>query len=59
VAQQYNKLEDETKKMGSILTDPYMTLSFMTLLVIPALKLSDKGLFDSNNFKFIELDEDY
>lgn len=59
VAQKYKILEDETKKMGSILTDPFMTLSFMTLLVIPELKLSDKGLFDSKNFKFVNLDENY
>jgi adenine deaminase len=31
---------------------PYMTLSFMALLVIPELKLSDKGLFDGTSFKF-------
>lgn len=59
VAQKYNILEDETKKMGSILTDPFMTLSFMTLLVIPELKLSDKGLFDSKDFKFVGLDDEY
>lgn len=59
VAQKYKKLEDKAKRMGSILTDPFMTLSFMTLLVIPELKLSDKGLFDSKNFEFVGLDENY
>lgn len=58
VAQDYEKLENETKIMGSNMNDPYMTLSFMALLVIPDLKLSDKGLFDSNKFKFIKLDEE-
>ncbi len=55
VAQKYLKLEAEIKKMGSTLTDPFMAMSFMSLLVIPELKLSDKGLFDSKNFKFVEL----
>lgn len=57
VAQEYEKLAAMATKMGSKLNDPYMTLSFMSLLVIPDLKLSDKGLFDSKNFKFIELDD--
>ena len=41
--------------IGSSLTAPYMTLSFMALLVIPSLKLSDKGLFDGTAFEFISL----
>lgn len=41
--------------LGSTLVAPFMTLSFLALLVIPALKLSDKGLFDGSQFKFIEL----
>jgi adenine deaminase len=41
--------------LGSTLTAPFMTLSFMALLVIPSLKLSDKGLFDGNKFEFIQL----
>jgi len=44
------------KKMGSNLRAPYMTLSFMALLVIPSLKLSDKGLFDGNTFQFTSLE---
>lgn len=40
------------KKLGCTLTAPFMTLSFMALLVIPQLKLSDKGLFDGKEFKF-------
>jgi adenine deaminase len=39
--------------MGSTLTAPFMTLSFMALLVIPHLKLSDLGLFDGDKFAFL------
>lgn len=57
VAEEYNKIERAAKSLGSELTDPFMTLSFMALLVIPDLKLSDKGLFDGKKFNFIKLDE--
>ena len=57
VAEEYKRIEAETKKLGTKLTDAFMTLSFMALLVIPEIKLSDKGLFDAKNFKFIGLDE--
>ena len=40
-------------ELGSSMAAPFMTLSFMALLVIPHLKLSDKGLFDGDNFSFI------
>lgn len=54
VAHRYEKLSNWVKEeLGSTLSEPYMTLSFMALLVIPELKLSDKGLFDANNFRFI------
>ena len=43
------------KEMGCQLRAPFMTLSFMALLVIPELKLSDKGLFDGKAFAFAEL----
>jgi adenine deaminase len=59
VAQEYTKLENEAKSLGSKLADPFMTMSFMGLLVIPDIKLSDKGLFDAKNFKFVELDEEF
>jgi adenine deaminase len=42
-------------KLGCTLTAPFMTLSFMALLVIPQLKLSDQGLFDGKEFKFIQV----
>lgn len=58
VAKEYNEIEAEAKKLGSKLTDPFMTLSFMALPVIPELKLTDKGLFDVKKFKFININEE-
>ena len=56
VATDYSRLDHNVKEMlGTILTSPYMTLSFMALLVIPSLKLSDKGLFDGRAFEFTSL----
>jgi adenine deaminase len=55
VAQAYQKLDRAVKSWGSPLRAPYMTLSFMALLVIPALKLSDLGLFDGGKFEFTPL----
>ncbi|MGI9138602.1 MAG: adenine deaminase [Sediminibacterium sp.] len=51
VAEQYTQIDQMSKGMGSQLGSPFMTLSFMALLVIPHLKLSDKGLFDGDQFK--------
>jgi adenine deaminase len=55
VAEKYSALNKIPSKLGCKLHAPFMTLSFMALLVIPALKLSDKGLFDGNKFQFTEL----
>lgn len=55
MAQNYLEIDRSAKGLGSKLTAPYMTLSFMALLVIPELKLSDKGLFDGTTFKFTKL----
>jgi adenine deaminase len=55
VAEAYQKLDRAVKSWGSPLRAPYMTLSFMALLVIPALKLSDLGLFDGAKFEFTPL----
>lgn len=55
VASLYNQLNQKVKSWGSSFSAPFMTLSFMALLVIPALKLSDKGLFDATNFTFTSL----
>ncbi|APY00447.1 adenine deaminase [Lacinutrix venerupis] len=56
IGKQYAQLDKMAKQMGSKLNAPYMSLSFMALLVIPALKLSDKGLFNGKNFKFTKLE---
>ncbi|WNW00720.1 adenine deaminase [Tenacibaculum sp. HL-MS23] len=56
IGKAYAELDAMAKQMGSKLRAPYMSLSFMALLVIPALKLSDKGLFDGNTFKFTSLE---
>jgi len=54
VASKYDKLDKYAKNiLGSHLSAPFMTLSFMALLVIPEIKLSDKGLFDGREFHFI------
>ena len=51
----YKEVEARARELGSTLTAPFMTLSFMALLVIPELKLSDKGLFDGKAFSFVPL----
>jgi adenine deaminase len=53
VARRYQALDRLAKSMGSTLGAPFMTLSFMALLVIPSLKLSDQGLFDGSEFRFV------
>ncbi len=55
VAKKYEKIDSEAKRLGSSLKSPFMTLSFMALLVIPELKISDKGLFDAQKFEFVSL----
>jgi adenine deaminase len=47
VARRYTALDAQAKRLGSRLDAPFMTLSFMALLVIPDLKLSDRGLFSA------------
>ncbi|MBW3127702.1 adenine deaminase [Hymenobacter profundi] len=54
VAAAYAAVDALAKELGSTLQAPFMTLSFMALLVIPSLKLSDKGLFDGEAFQFVE-----
>jgi adenine deaminase len=53
VAESYSEIDAAAKELGSQLSAPFMTLSFMALLVIPHLKLSDKGLFDGDVFGII------
>lgn len=55
VAQRYKEMNKLAKEFGSKLRSPFMTLAFMSLLVIPELKLGDKGLFDVTKFDFVDL----
>jgi adenine deaminase len=53
-AEAYTNIDAMAKSLGSTLSAPFMTLSFMALLVIPHLKLSDKGLFDGDSFRLLQ-----
>lgn len=53
IAADYTYIDEQVKRMGSTLGSPFMSLSFMALLVIPSLKLSDLGLFDGEKFEFV------
>jgi len=55
VARKLGILHNMTKALGCKLTSPFMTMAFMALLVIPSLKISDKGLFDGDSFEFIDV----
>ncbi len=55
VASHYSKLNNLVASLGCSLKSPFMTMSFMSLLVIPELKIGDRGLFDVNSFNFIDL----
>lgn len=55
VAADYSKVNSLLKEWGCMLNAPVMTLSFLSLLVIPELKLSDMGLFDVGQFKYVDL----
>jgi len=52
IGAQYGAIDAFVKEMGSTLTAPFMTLSFMALLVIPKIKMSDQGIFDAESFTF-------
>lgn len=54
VAAQYKKLNNLLHEMGCTLSSPFMTLSFMALVVIPEIKIGEKGLFSFNRFNWIE-----
>jgi adenine deaminase len=55
VAAAYESIDQKARNLGSSLQAPFMTLSFMALLVIPEIKLSDKGLFDGRSFTFASI----
>lgn len=54
IARKHHELTRKVKSLGGRMKSPFMTLSFMALLVIPHLKMSDKGLFDADRFRFVE-----
>lgn len=54
VANRYMELNKILSKMGTLLKSPFMTLSFMALIVIPTLKIGEKGIFDFEKFDFVE-----
>lgn len=54
-AARYNELNELVRSYGCTMSSPFMTLAFMALLVIPELKISDKGLFDVNKFALVPL----
>lgn len=55
VVKKLDNINNVLNDMGCVLSSPITILSFMSILVIPELKLSDKGLFDVNKFEFIDL----
>jgi adenine deaminase len=55
VNRQLDVLHRAAKNLGCKIPDPFMTLSFLSLPVIPELKITDKGLVDVNQFKFVPL----
>ncbi len=55
VKHQLGTLHDATKALGCKLPDPFMALSFLSLPVIPELKITDKGLVDVNQFKIVSV----
>ena len=55
VAKKLRTLQKMAYALGCKLDAPFMTMAFMSLLVLPSLKLSDQGLFDGDNFEFIDV----
>ena len=55
VAEKLAKLQQMVKALGCTFDAPFMTMEFMALLVIPSIKISDKGLFDGDNFEFMDV----
>ena len=55
IREQIDRLIHVSHELGSKLKDPFMTLSFLALPVIPELKITDMGLIDVNQFKVVSL----
>ncbi|MDE5611671.1 MAG: adenine deaminase, partial [Odoribacter sp.] len=53
VADRWDELTEELHRLGCWLDSPFMTLSFMALIVIPELKIGEKGLFEYSSFRFL------
>ncbi len=51
----YEELQEKAKALGTVLTAPFMTMAFLSLIVIPELKIAAGGLFDVNNFRPVDL----
>jgi len=58
VLEHCNELKEQVHKIGCKLDDPFMTIAFLSLSVIPELKITDKGVFDANCCKFIDIFEE-
>ena len=55
VIKKVNELNIAAKEIGCTINDPFMSMAFLSLSVIPELKITDKGLIDSNKFEVTEL----
>ncbi len=55
VIQKSMELNSSAKEIGCLIDDPFMTMGFLSLPVIPEIKITDKGLFDATKFEFIDL----
>ena len=55
VAKKLRQLQKMAYALGCKMDSPFMTMAFMALLVIPSIKISDKGLFDGDNFEFMDV----
>lgn len=57
ISKSYSRVKNKVKNLGCELDSPFMTLAFMSLIVIPELKLGSRGLFEFSAFKFVDLFE--
>ena len=55
VIKKVNELNIAAKEIGCTINDPFMSMAFLSLSVIPELKITDKGLIDANKFEVTEL----
>ena len=55
VTEQSEKLNVAAREIGCVVDDPFMTMGFLSLPVIPELKITDKGIFSTNGFNFVDI----